>query len=501
MSNKKNILLCDFDDIFWVDIFKEIEKKLNLRIHTIIDDKEKMFPELRIKNINCNFIDIRDAIKGIGLKKYEKKTNEKFLKKKIDKYKPFLIDMMSRFDPDGCSFNDIDRAKHIKKLFIIWYNYLKKEKINIFFCKYTPHQVYDYIIYICCKILKIKVVFFNYTYFENLSFLNNDPDNRIINNKLKSSTSLNNVKKYINEKKRKINLPFKSGAPNYIKQNKLLKPKFFSLIYFLSRIILKTILSVLKLEIYKNSFYQFKKKNIKFSKKIYFSNLDFFLYKIRSLFIQFEYTKFYKSLERKLPKKFVYFASNHQPEASSNSECGINFYDQYKAIKFLNDNLPNYYYIVYKEHPSSFNPLKFGYQKRSLKYYKKISSLSKVVFINSNYDSFELIRKSDFVITISGQIGFEALCKKTKTMIFSNTWYSDFANIFKAYPISEFKKIPFKRNNFNKFDWSYFEKKLKKCLDSSVIRAQDSFLKLNIKKINKEKKIISSYIINNFNKI
>ena len=180
MSNKKNILLCDFDDIFWVDIFKEIEKKLNLRIHTIIDDKAKIYPELKLKNIKCNFFDIRDVIKGIGFKKYENKINNYFLKKEIKKYNPFLIDMMSRFDPDGRSFNNVDKSRHIKKLFLIWYNYLKSEKINIFFCKYTPHQVYDYVIYICCKILKIKVIFFNYTYFENLSFLNNDPDNNPI---------------------------------------------------------------------------------------------------------------------------------------------------------------------------------------------------------------------------------------------------------------------------------------------------------------------------------
>ena len=51
MSNKKNILLCDFDDIFWVDIFEEIEKKLNLNIHTIIDDKKKMYKELRQKKL------------------------------------------------------------------------------------------------------------------------------------------------------------------------------------------------------------------------------------------------------------------------------------------------------------------------------------------------------------------------------------------------------------------------------------------------------------------
>ena len=114
MSNKKNILLCDFDDIFWVDIFEEIEKKLNLNIHTIIDDKKKMYKELRQKKINCNFFDIRDAIKGIGFKKYEKNINEKFIENKLKKYKPFLIDMMSRFDPDGSSFNDIDRSKHIK---------------------------------------------------------------------------------------------------------------------------------------------------------------------------------------------------------------------------------------------------------------------------------------------------------------------------------------------------------------------------------------------------
>ena len=134
----------------------------------------------------------------------------------------------------------------------------------------------------------------------------------MISNKLKSKTKLEDVKNYIKLKKKKISLPFNIGAPNYIRQNKILRPNFFSLIYFLFHVILKTIYSIIKLEIYKNSFYQFKKKKIEFSKKIYFNNLDFFVYKIKSLFIQFKYTKFYKSLESDLPKKFVYFASNHQ---------------------------------------------------------------------------------------------------------------------------------------------------------------------------------------------
>ena len=120
---------------------------------------------------------------------------------------------------------------------------------------------------------------------------------------------------------------------------------------------------------------------------------------------------------------------------------------------------------------------------------KKISSLSKVVFIDSNYDSFQLICKSDFVVTISGQIGFEALCKKIRTITFTNTWYSNFSNVFKAYPIAKFKQIPFKNKNFIKFDWYYFEKKLQRCLDSKIIRAQDGALSLNKKIINKKKKL------------
>jgi hypothetical protein len=501
MSNKKNILLCDFDDVFWVDIFKGMEKELNLKIHTIIDYKEKIYPELKSKEINCNFFDIRDAAKGIGFSKYEKTIDNRF-NKKLDNYIPFLIDMMSRFDPDGESFTKNEKLQHIRKLFTIWLNYLKNEKIDIFFCKCTPHQVYDYIIFICCKILNIKVLFFNYTYFENLSFLNNDPDNRIIRDELSSQTSIKNIRRYVLNKKKNINKLHKIGAPKYIKQNKLLEPTFTSFLMFLFIILKKFFYFGLSLRLNKNCFYQFKKKNIKFSKKKYFTNLEFIYFKFKMLFVQYNYIKFYDSVAKnKIPKKYIFFASNHQPEASSNSECGLFFYDQYKALKYLNENIPDEFKIIYKEHPSSFNPLKFGYQKRSLNYYKKISSLSKIIILDINYDTFDLIKKSNFVATVSGQIGFEALCKETSTIIFSKTWYSNFKNIFECYPLKKLKKIPFNNSKFKKFNWHSFEKKIQKCLDSKIIRAQDNSDKLNNNTIKKEKKIILSYIVRNFNKL
>ena len=170
--------------------------------------------------------------------------------------------MLARFDSDGDSFSKKEKIKFIKKSTKIWFNYLKDNKIKVFFSKYAPHLFYDYIIYLCCKKLKIKTIFFQFTYFENLQYLNDDVDNRKINQKLKGFSDKKKIQKLILERKKKLKGTYKFSGLTYIKANKILKPNIFSFLYFLLYFSFKFLKQFLLLNWKNENFYVFKKKKI-----------------------------------------------------------------------------------------------------------------------------------------------------------------------------------------------------------------------------------------------
>ena len=361
----------------------------------------------------------------------------------------------------------------------------------IFFFKTSPHLFYDYIIYLCCKILKIKTIFFCPNYLHSRLFLGYEIKDRskIFFNKIFNNISKIPSDNLVQEFMDKIKLDYSKAKPYYIKRGEFLKDNYLK--YFLYYTI-KIIFNSFRLDFLKKNFYCLKEKNksLRLINKLEYNFLEFSLvFKKKKLFNYYKKnsTKFDKS------KKFIYFAAMYQPELT-NSPYGGYFHDHIKALKVLNDSLPDNYFIYYKEHPVIFNPKPqmFGNLKRNLDYYSQIKKMKKVKMVNIDTNTFELIDNSQAVCTISGQIGVEAILRKKPCIVFSRTWYSKLNGIFLIKSSNKLKKI-FNEiiscqnfDNSKEFFLDYFSKSIevKEIIDGSNNLSEE------------QKILITNYIIN-----
>ena len=66
-----------------------------------------------------------------------------------------------------------------------------------------------------------------------------------------------------------------------------------------------------------------------------------------------------------------------------------------------------------------------------MSFYKRLSLIKNAVYVSKKVNSFELIDNCEFVSTISGTAGWEAITADKKCVIFGMTWYQEFDGIFK----------------------------------------------------------------------
>ena len=117
-----------------------------------------------------------------------------------------------------------------------------------------------------------------------------------------------------------------------------------------------------------------------------------------------------------LSGKYVYFPLQLQPEMTTSS-LGGDYSDQILAIVQLVKILPNDCLIFIKENP------KQGGQMRGSHFFLRLQNLKNVRWLPSYINTHELIENSQFVSTITGTVGWEALCKGKKVLVFGSPWY------------------------------------------------------------------------------
>ena len=119
----KNILINDFDDKFWIQIIKKFCSK-GYNLHTVID-YETEIRSINEHNIKCHFISMKDAV-SLNRNKYaNKKVDTSF----IIKHEEFVICLQ-----DLIQMIHFQKKRQIyKKSTKIWFNYLKDNKIKVFF--------------------------------------------------------------------------------------------------------------------------------------------------------------------------------------------------------------------------------------------------------------------------------------------------------------------------------------------------------------------------------
>jgi hypothetical protein len=133
-----------------------------------------------------------------------------------------------------------------------------------------------------------------------------------------------------------------------------------------------------------------------------------------------------KHVLSKIPEeKFIVYFLHYEPELTL-VPMGWVGGDQYIAIASLVKHLPDGWQVVVREHPAQYAQSFAGYfTGRNKDFYNRILGIGRVSFVSNEIDTFDLIDQCEFVSTITGTVGWEALVRGKPSVIFGNAWYSE----------------------------------------------------------------------------
>ena len=333
------------------------------------------------------------------------------------------LKMMDRLDLNS-SFNRLDKEVYFHNIILWALNKFNNNKPDVLIVVENPHSHAQYIIYEICKFYEIPIFKFNSWMPAPLVFLKKDDSEYIIPK----------PKKYINSK---YDLLINNDINKFI-DDIIYKRENFEMFYMKiqkkNRIISSRIKSYIT-DGWKNDFNDIKHNSYMLINSLYNPinpyRFNFFIRK----YIRLKRVTNLRKNEKKaishisIDKQFVYFPLHFEPERTTNPDGGI-FHDQFIALIKLRDFVPKNIDIIVKEHPSQFFMADKGSKGRSPLFYNLIKNIRGVKLIDSNYNSIELIIKSNFLATISGSVALEGALLGKKAIIFGDTWFNNCPNIF-----------------------------------------------------------------------
>ncbi len=323
-----------------------------------------------------------------------------------DRY--LILDMLYRKTDWGtdrynsASFHELSNRIRIYYMF---YTYsLLKNKISLVVFWDTPHMGWDYILYQVAKFYNIKTLILDQSKFPNKFF-------HFFNNRdygtFSKSTLLDNINRYDIEQK--VEKDWFYMKKNRGQTSNFSFKKFFHLSKYQKRI---------NAIIENNDFLRLVKELCIKDRR---SQAFFRFYTERN------YKKEFRKMvttDYSLKTKFVYFPLHFQPEKVSSAWAG-NYVDQVLAIEKLSALIPNDWYIYVKE-----NPIQKGAYRDNLFFYR-LKMISNLIFLSKDANSFELTKNSQFVSTIVGTVGWEAITGNKNVLLFGwGAWYKTLPGVY-----------------------------------------------------------------------
>ena len=367
--------------------------------------------------------------------------NQKFIfSENYYRSKDICLKMMDRLDLYGL-FSRLDRESYFHNLVIWALKKIHDLKPDVLICVESPHDHAKYVIYEICKFLKIPIYKFHTWTLAPLLYLKNMESDETFNIKYDSLSKFNKTsdKDIINhiKKVKKSGIKYSPEFMKIHKRNQSLIGQLKNL--FISDYGRPTYFRSFYLDIRHNTGRLLKRRYNPINPHY----LGYFLRK-RIMFFRRKNLNKAASIvtsKRDLSKEYVFFPLHFEPERTSNPD-GREFHDHFIVISKLRELIPSQVAIYVKEHPNQLRSyIKKGVNGRSPLFYKLVNNIKNVHFLDHSYDQIELIKKSKFVITITGTVALEAAILGKKSLIFGSTYYDGCPNIFKWD----------KKFNYNKF--------------------------------------------------
>ena len=306
---------------------------------------------------------------------------------------PF-INITNRWIPS----TEISDYLHLFHLLLhIWHKIFKEAQAELLLIQDAPHGPIQYMAYVMAKLMGVKVIVTEPACFTTDSFLCYSAVERIGMDYLNCDLGF---------EKKDIVVTMGIGKTPFYMRGKI-KSTLIS-----GRVRLMTIVK---------SFF-----SLKSCREYYKKHGPLFLYKVGEKIgyrmIELYLTSWFRMHRNDacqavdFQKAYVYFPLHLQPEKTTDVLGGI-YEDQLLALERLSRLIPSDWKIYVKENP------KQSYYKRSELFFLRCSYIDNVVFVPPETDTFELTRNSQFVATINGTVGWEAITAGKKVLCFGYAWY------------------------------------------------------------------------------
>lgn len=126
---------------------------------------------------------------------------------------------------------------------------------------------------------------------------------------------------------------------------------------------------------------------------------------------------------------YVFLALHYQPERATVPMGGV-FGDQVLIVDTLVAGLPLGWRLYVKEHPWQLQPFGRGEVQRSAEFYNALVRHPQVVLIPRDMPTADLVRGARAVATVTGSVGWHALCAGIPVLLFGAAWYKDCPDVF-----------------------------------------------------------------------
>lgn len=343
-------------------------------------------------NIEKNMFDINEITKtDLNVKIPDNVYDE------VRKGMYFFLNIHSRWIDVG----EISDYVHDFNIFIkYWYKVFIENHINILIMGNAPHAGLQYVAYLVAKTLNIKIVITEQIY---------QLENRFICCKSLERMGYRDYNFKINSKWQYIKNKYEKNLFYMKDVTPILESKDLSINQYINKNLFNKLLN--KYEKEQSMFIYFILEKIGFKLiRIYQNN---WFNKHRNDMCE----NFDKN------KNYVYFPLHFQPEMTTDTLGGI-YEDQLLALERLNTILPEEWIIYVKENP------KQTYYKRSQKFFERLKTIKKVHMVNPDINTYDLIKYSKFVATITGTVGWEAITGGKNALIFASAWYRTLPGVF-----------------------------------------------------------------------
>lgn len=437
-----NILYSCCHKELWLDVAKKLEVNKGLKNVGFIARKSELTEVEYKKHFpNSDVFWLEDLWHGF---KYKLNDGPHYLDE--DEYKKIsfellnLIKMTDRIFPRSSSYNMsfADKEYWLINMIETWRGYLVEKKVDVIVSPSIPHRIFDYALYIASILTNAKFITFQQTSFDSQIL----PITKIesmdgFDMNYGEGFVLDEVNAYLDSLKGE----YEGAEPDYMVRQKNEQLKSQKLFEKLKRS-LKLLSRIREFGDDSHS-YRIHDNSTPMKSRMTKAQRYISLLKGRNYKNKLREALDSKtvSMESLGDAKYVLVALHYQPEETSCPTGG--FYSEQRAIvKQLLMAVPEDVLIVVKEHSTQFIDSFEGEAGRSLDFYSSLLELSsRVRLIDPAISSFELIDKTIAVVTVSGTIGWEAVCRGKPVLTFGRAWYEGMESVYTVKSKGDIKNI------------------------------------------------------------